>query len=380
MDAELLKTVGQVAGIGGVALGVFLLLFRDLLKKIAAPGMTKEQWFRVVVIVMILVWSVALAGVGAWLWASHWSNQSPPPPAAQQTFQLGLNQELGKFRDVLSQPPRENRQAAGKYPDVYESRKFAKWNEPRKSSVNQIVMLTELDPMAVARALIPLLSDSDGVVVEGALLALRDILVKHPLKADDVRKLLPKFADFRPLNLRDTYISNEDFSVFKGTEIFYSADMKGAVIENTRFDGLQLTYADFRRATILNCSFKNTVLNQSRWDESRARATTFEDANMYWISAKNADFGVASSDPTTRFGLNLFYRTNLNDADLVGASMIGARLDNAKLNSTTVWGVDFTDARAGHEGDAEVSEEVLRSAGAVLPILKQPKVKYGRRP
>jgi hypothetical protein len=67
MDAQLLKTVGQVAGIGGVALSVFLLLFRDLLKKIAAPGMTKEQWFRVVVIFMILVWSVALAGIGAWL-------------------------------------------------------------------------------------------------------------------------------------------------------------------------------------------------------------------------------------------------------------------------------------------------------------------------
>jgi len=296
------------------------------------------------------------------------------PPEVSLTFQ----QELSKFRDVLFQSPREKTQPAGKYPDVYDSGKFAKWNEPRKSSVNQIVMLAELDPMAVGRALIPLLLDSDGVVVEGALLALRDILVKHPKQADDLRKFLPKFADFQPLNLRDTHISKEDLSVFKGTEIFYSADMKGAVIENTRFDGLQLTFADFRRATILNCSFKNTVLKQSRWGESRVRATTFEDANMYWIDAKDADFGIASSDPSTFFGSTLFYRTDLNDADLVGASMVATRLDNAKLNSTTVWGADFTDARMGHEGGEEVSEELLRSAGAVLPILRQPKVKYGR--
>ena len=100
---------------------------------------------------------------------------------------------------------------------------------------------------------------------------------------------------------------------------------------------------------------------------------------MYWVNAVNADFGIASSDPTTFFGSNLFFRTDLNDAVLSGASMVGARLDNAKLSGTSVDGVDFTDARAGHEGNIEVSEEMLRSAGAVLPILKQEKVKYGRR-
>ncbi|MBV5326019.1 MAG: hypothetical protein JZU65_00050 [Chlorobium sp.] len=89
---------------------------------------------------------------------------------------LALQQELSKFREVLSQPPRTNRQPSGKYPDVNESSKFAKWNEPNKFSVNRIVTLAEMNPMSVVRALIPLLSDSDGVVVEGALLSLRDIL------------------------------------------------------------------------------------------------------------------------------------------------------------------------------------------------------------
>ena len=33
MEAEVLKTVGQIAGIGGISLGVFLLLFRDIIRK-----------------------------------------------------------------------------------------------------------------------------------------------------------------------------------------------------------------------------------------------------------------------------------------------------------------------------------------------------------
>lgn len=296
-------------------------------------------------------------------------------PEVSLTFQ----QELSKFRDVLTQHPREDREPPGTYPHVYESGKFAKWNVPRKSSINQIVMLAEFDPTAVGLALIPLLSDSDGVVVEGALLALRDILVKHPKSAAKLRQLLSKFDPNWALNLRDTYIFNEDFSIFEGTEIFYRADMKGAVIEKVRFDRVQLTYADFGRGTILHCSFKNAILKQSRWNESRVRATTFEDANMYWVEARNADFGIASSEPDTFFGSNLFFRTNLNDANLHGASMVGSRLDNAKLNSTWVSGVDFTDARMGHEGDEEVSQQSLTSAGATLPILQQEKVKYGRR-
>ena len=294
---------------------------------------------------------------------------------------LPFQQELSKFRDVLSEHPREDREPPRTYPHVYESRKFAKWNVPRKSSINRIVMLAKLNPTAVGFALIPLLSDSDGVVVEGALLALRDILVKHPKSSAKLRQVLvlQKFDPNLALNLRDTHISNEDFSIFEGTEIFYGADIKGAVIENVQFDRLQLTDADFRRATVLHCSFKNAVLKQSRWGESRVRATVFEDANMYWVDASNADFGIASSNPVTSFGSNLFFGTNLNDANLVGASMVSARLDNAKLNSTSVSGVDFTDARMGHEGDKEVSQQSLASAGADLPILQQEKVKYGRK-
>jgi hypothetical protein len=66
MDDQLLKIVGEIAGIGGVALGVFLLLFKELLKKIVAPAVTREQWYKVVVLFMVLAWSIAFCGIGAW--------------------------------------------------------------------------------------------------------------------------------------------------------------------------------------------------------------------------------------------------------------------------------------------------------------------------
>lgn len=68
MDVELLKTVGQVAGIGGLALGVFLLLFRDIIRKRIFPQLTRTQAFRLLLILSVLIWSVALAGIGAWVW------------------------------------------------------------------------------------------------------------------------------------------------------------------------------------------------------------------------------------------------------------------------------------------------------------------------
>lgn len=68
MEAEILKTVGQIAGIGGLALGVFLLLFRELLRKSIFPTLTKERAYRLLLVIALLVWSVALAGIGTWAW------------------------------------------------------------------------------------------------------------------------------------------------------------------------------------------------------------------------------------------------------------------------------------------------------------------------
>ncbi len=55
MATEVLKTVGSIAGLGGLALGVFLLLFR----RISLPQATRRH----LTLFMWLVWGIALVGV-----------------------------------------------------------------------------------------------------------------------------------------------------------------------------------------------------------------------------------------------------------------------------------------------------------------------------
>jgi tetratricopeptide (TPR) repeat protein len=67
MDTNILGQLGKIAGIAGIALGIFFLLFRGMLKKIQVPGLKQEHWYRVIIIFMILVWTIAILGVGAWI-------------------------------------------------------------------------------------------------------------------------------------------------------------------------------------------------------------------------------------------------------------------------------------------------------------------------
>lgn len=68
MNVETLNTVGQIAGIGGLALGVFLLLFREIIRKRIFPQLTKSQSFRLLMTMTILVWTIAIVGIAAWAW------------------------------------------------------------------------------------------------------------------------------------------------------------------------------------------------------------------------------------------------------------------------------------------------------------------------
>jgi hypothetical protein len=69
MDAALLETMGKAAGIGGLALGVFLLVFRDVLLKGTLSKLSGKDSFRLLRLVTILTFVVAVAGLGAWGWA-----------------------------------------------------------------------------------------------------------------------------------------------------------------------------------------------------------------------------------------------------------------------------------------------------------------------
>ena len=71
MNADILKVVGQVAGIGGLALGVFLLLFREIIRKNIFPKLPAVEAYRLLRLITIAVWSVAIVGIVAWVYAGQ---------------------------------------------------------------------------------------------------------------------------------------------------------------------------------------------------------------------------------------------------------------------------------------------------------------------
>jgi hypothetical protein len=73
MDAEVLSVVGQVAGIGGLALGVFLLLFREIIRKKIFPKLPPAEAYRLLRLITIAVWSVAIVGIAAWVYVGQGS-------------------------------------------------------------------------------------------------------------------------------------------------------------------------------------------------------------------------------------------------------------------------------------------------------------------
>jgi hypothetical protein len=75
MNAEILKTVCQAAGIGGVALVVFYLLFREIIRKSIFPKLPPEDAYRLLRLIIGAIWSVAVIGIAAWA-----VTQPPPFP------------------------------------------------------------------------------------------------------------------------------------------------------------------------------------------------------------------------------------------------------------------------------------------------------------
>ena len=97
MKSRILSSVGKVAGLGGIALGVFLILFRGVLEKQFLPqaGLAAEQAFAVILSLMIMTFGIASIGIVAWSIGRSGGPKAPVPlprigiPAALMVLVLG---------------------------------------------------------------------------------------------------------------------------------------------------------------------------------------------------------------------------------------------------------------------------------------------------
>jgi len=67
---EILKIMGQIAGIGGLVVGVFLLLTKEIIRKRIFPKLDKKQAYKLLKLILILAWLLAILGIGSWVYVS----------------------------------------------------------------------------------------------------------------------------------------------------------------------------------------------------------------------------------------------------------------------------------------------------------------------
>jgi hypothetical protein len=57
---EFIKEWGMIAGIAGLALGVFMVLFKDIIGKNIFSALTKKQSYSMMMVIIVLVWSLTI--------------------------------------------------------------------------------------------------------------------------------------------------------------------------------------------------------------------------------------------------------------------------------------------------------------------------------
>jgi hypothetical protein len=96
MDTELIRLAGSIAGIGGLAIGALLLIFRDVIRKEIFPSLTREHAYRIVRLLIVLTFLIALAGIAAWVWVQ--GRQQAVPAQARESAE-----DAGRYRRIYYQ-------------------------------------------------------------------------------------------------------------------------------------------------------------------------------------------------------------------------------------------------------------------------------------
>ncbi len=82
---EIIQEFGKIAGIAGIGLGVFLFLFKDIIAKNIFPRMTSRQAYNTIRLMMLLVWSIAVVGIGTWAFFEYLKSKKGSEPVQKET-------------------------------------------------------------------------------------------------------------------------------------------------------------------------------------------------------------------------------------------------------------------------------------------------------
>lgn len=103
MDLKILETAGKVAGIGGLALAVFLLLFMAAIKNTSLfSRMDAEQTYRTIRHFLYLTFTIAALGLVAWIFAQFLDSAAPTP---REVSFIGQEVTPERLPATMTRPP-----------------------------------------------------------------------------------------------------------------------------------------------------------------------------------------------------------------------------------------------------------------------------------
>ncbi len=63
MTSEFLDPFGKVAGIGGLAIGTLLVLYREVIRKNIFPALSEDKGYKLMRLIILLVWTITIMGI-----------------------------------------------------------------------------------------------------------------------------------------------------------------------------------------------------------------------------------------------------------------------------------------------------------------------------
>ncbi|ARV18674.1 hypothetical protein AEP_01730 [Curvibacter sp. AEP1-3] len=70
LDVKTIEAFGQIAGIGGLSLFVFVYLYREVIRKKIFPQLNSQQAYKLIRLFLILVFLFSSTGLAAWVYVS----------------------------------------------------------------------------------------------------------------------------------------------------------------------------------------------------------------------------------------------------------------------------------------------------------------------
>ncbi len=102
-ETNLIKKLGKIAGIGGIALGVFFLLFKEIMSKNIFPMLTNEQAYSLLSNITVFVFIIALVGIVAWVFTT-----TPNKGISFEQYKTHLDEKEKEIRKLIVAAERDS--------------------------------------------------------------------------------------------------------------------------------------------------------------------------------------------------------------------------------------------------------------------------------